>query len=392
MVQVTASAAVRGGVAAAAVRRLSVVTADPAGAVETLALAVFEAASRRLGIEAIEDVVPGPCGSALLVTSSDRDGLATPAESRTMRTEIARNLFRHGAAETTVELATLKLAPASTLADIADLCVSQARATSSLSATRRAYGQAIAGLLARHAIRTLFQPILDIHDGSVVGYEALSRGPREHPLEAAGDLLDAAAISGRTTEVDREMAWLATTRAAARLGTRDALLFINATGDLPWWRPVTTHRMYPMWPTDHVVIEFSERSPISQGDDIVQHRERARGRGLRFALDDTGSGFAGLSTLVLVAPEFVKVDISLVRGCDRDRLKQEVISALLTLGRTGHFEVIAEGVETAAELTSLRRLGVRLGQGYVLGRPVEHPKARGGRGAWSEAAAAGSSA
>ena len=121
----------------------------------------------------------------------------------------------------------------------------------------------------------------------------------------------------------------------------------------------------------------------------MQRRARVRAHDLRFALDDTGAGFAGLATLALLEPEFVKVDVSLVRACDATPFKRAIIESLLALGQTSRFEVIAEGIETFAEFTTLRRLGVCLGQGYLLGRPEELPVTRlVGRSPWWSAAEA----
>ena len=99
----------------------------------------------------------------------------------------------------------------------------------------------------------------------------------------------------------------------------------------------------------------------------------SRQRGLRFALDDAGAGYAGLATLAVVAPEFIKIDMSLVRGCDTDRLKRGIIASLVHLSQLSGSEVIAEGVETQAELDVVANLGVRMIQGYVFARPVEMP-------------------
>ena len=355
---------------APAPRKVFAVTVRPEIGDARLILGVFAAASETFGVDAVDDVVTGPHSSAVVVAAPPQGRCG---RSRDLRRAVRRSLRRLGHLDLSVEVYMLPVLGASAMAEMVDLWVGRARATSGLSATRRAYREAIAELLDRQAIRTFFQPIVDLTDGRIVGYEALSRGPRHHPLEGAAELLSAAATAGRTLDVDRAMAWLATTRAAARLPDHDLLLFLNATGELPWWRSVSEQTLLPRWPADRVVIEFSEHTPIRPGDEAVLHRERARGRGLRFALDDTGAGFAGLTTLALVDPDFVKVDISLVRGCDGDRLKQQIISSLKRMGGMGRFEVVAEGVETAAELETLRRLGVRLAQGYLLGLPQEHP-------------------
>jgi EAL domain-containing protein (putative c-di-GMP-specific phosphodiesterase class I) len=95
---------------------------------------------------------------------------------------------------------------------------------------------------------------------------------------------------------------------------------------------------------------------------------------VRFALDDAGAGYAGLTTLALLAPDFIKIDMGIVRGCDRDPLKCSIIDALLYLAEHAGATVIAEGVETQSELAALRGLGVTRVQGFLIAQPTETPE------------------
>ncbi len=94
------------------------------------------------------------------------------------------------------------------------------------------------------------------------------------------------------------------------------------------------------------------------------------GPDVRLAVDDAGAGAANFHHLVELRPDFVKIDVSLVRGVDTDLSRQAVVAGILHFAAAAHCEVIAEGIETEAELATVRELGVTLGQGYLLGRPA----------------------
>ena len=97
----------------------------------------------------------------------------------------------------------------------------------------------------------------------------------------------------------------------------------------------------------------------------------ALGAGLRLAVDDAGSGIANFNHLVELRPQYVKVDVGLVRGVNADLTRQALIVALLHFARATDCQVVAEGIETEAERAVLERLEVPLGQGYLFGRPAE---------------------
>jgi len=89
----------------------------------------------------------------------------------------------------------------------------------------------------------------------------------------------------------------------------------------------------------------------------------------QLAVDDAGAGYAGLRHILELKPQFVKLDISLVRNVDADRARQAMVAGMAYFASHSNCELIAEGIETAEELTELIRLGVSLGQGYLFGKP-----------------------
>ena len=233
----------------------------------------------------------------------------------------------------------------------------------------------IAQMLESGGIRTVFQAIVGAADGRTLGYEALSRGPAGHRWERPDLLLDAAHRAGLSALVQWEMFRLARLRATERLASTEHLLFVNAPETCFWPEaPVDDDdQPAPLWPWNRVVSEVSERSPIANLPAVWEARDRGRARGIRYALDDVGAGYAGLAALALLAPDFVKVDMALVRDCHRDPAKQAVIAALVQYAQRAGAAVIAEGVETDEESRVVCDLGVDLLQGFLFARPTEYP-------------------
>jgi EAL domain-containing protein (putative c-di-GMP-specific phosphodiesterase class I) len=232
----------------------------------------------------------------------------------------------------------------------------------------------IAQLVEAGDIRTMFQGIVDATTERTLGYEALSRGPDGHRWERPDLLLEAAHRAGLSSLVQWEMLRLARIRAAERLTSTEHLLFVNAPDTRFWPEAVLAgDKGGSGWPWDRMVSEVSERSPIANLPAVWESRDRGRGLGIRFALDDVGAGYAGLAALALLAPDFVKVDMALVRDCHRDPAKQAVIAALVLYAQRVGAVVIAEGVETPEESRVVCDLGVDLLQGFLFARPTEYP-------------------
>ncbi len=221
----------------------------------------------------------------------------------------------------------------------------------------------IAGVIDQRAFATVFQPIVDLETDRPVGFEALSRfGDGTRP-----DLVFQAA---RRVNLGRELELAAIDSAlgAARVLPETAFLSLNASPDLILAGSELS-AMISGW-EGAVVLEITEHQPIADYDRLHTALD-ALGPAIRLAVDDVGAGIANFDHLIGVRPQFIKVDIGLVRGVDADLARQALIVALLHFAETTGAQVIAEGIETAAELATLRRLGVRLGQGFYLGRPAE---------------------
>jgi EAL domain-containing protein (putative c-di-GMP-specific phosphodiesterase class I) len=135
-------------------------------------------------------------------------------------------------------------------------------------------------------------------------------------------------------------------------------------------------------PAVRVVLELTERSPIVDYEEMSGCLADLRGLGARLALDDVGKGFSGLGHLVELSPDLLKFDRSLVADVDSDKHKSGLIGRLTSFADEVGMEVVAEGIETEAELETLRALGVGTGQGFLLGRPGPIPPLVNGMWEW----------
>jgi EAL domain-containing protein (putative c-di-GMP-specific phosphodiesterase class I) len=120
---------------------------------------------------------------------------------------------------------------------------------------------------------------------------------------------------------------------------------------------------------ERIVLEITEHAAIASYEQLAAALDPLRARGLRVAVDDAGAGYASFRHILRVRPDLIKLDMALTREIDRDHARRALASALITFARETGTSIVAEGVETFEELRTLRQLGVRVAQGYHLGRP-----------------------
>jgi EAL domain-containing protein (putative c-di-GMP-specific phosphodiesterase class I) len=233
----------------------------------------------------------------------------------------------------------------------------------------RSTAESIAALMQGPSLHMVFQPIVELLRGHVVGLEALARfnaRPRRLPetwfAEAAkvGLLaeLELAAIGRALVELDGIPA-----------GT---FLSINVS-------PATIRR--PELPgiltgaaADRIILEMTEQSPVKDYEELAAHLKPMRDEGVGLAIDDVGAGFASLGHIVGLEPDYVKLDRTVVTGVGVDPVRRSLIERLVSFSDDVGMAVIAEGVETQADLDALQTLYVPYGQGFHLGRPGPIPE------------------
>jgi diguanylate cyclase (GGDEF)-like protein len=218
----------------------------------------------------------------------------------------------------------------------------------------------------------VYQPIVDLRDGAVLGFEGLIRPGASTPFSNPGQLFAAAAGAGRTVELD--LACFEVVAAGAGEINTKQVVTINLSPQTlevqdyssSWLLEILAR--YKINP-GRVIVELTEREAITDLDRLRRNVAALQHAGVRLAADDVGAGNAGLRLLSQVRFDIVKIDLSLVQdGAHRDS-SRAVLRSLMDLAHRQGAVAIAEGLETAEQLRSLRDLGVTTGQGYLLGRP-----------------------
>jgi EAL domain-containing protein (putative c-di-GMP-specific phosphodiesterase class I) len=260
--------------------------------------------------------------------------------------------------------------------------IDQARADALLEAglhERRSARQVLKLILAND-LSVRYEPIVHLETAQVIGYEALTRGPARSELANPVQLFDAAEAAALLFELDCLCRKLALERSGVL--PRGRILFLNclptAIGD-PNLRVEGLRKVLEnneMRPSD-LVLEISESESIENFGVFREVSDACREVGVRIAIDDAGTGYASLEAIMEITPDFIKTDMGLVRGIDSDPPRQEVVRALSAVARGIGAQVIAEGVETDAELRTLRELGVRYGQGFYFGAAIPGAVASG---------------
>lgn len=242
-----------------------------------------------------------------------------------------------------------------------------------LRAERQSTRLRIERVISTNAFEPVFQPIVRMRTGEAIGFEALTRfhdGTRP-------DLVFAEAIAAGVG-LDLEAATLARAMAVARELPAGAWLSVNASAALV----LDPERLTPIinLRTRPVVVEITEHDSIADYT-AVRAAIALLGPDVRLAVDDAGAGVANFSHIVSLRPDFVKIDLSLVRGVNHDLTRQALIVGLRHFARATNGWLIAEGVETEEERQTLLGLDLDYGQGYLFGRPASasawaHPIAR----------------
>ena len=227
------------------------------------------------------------------------------------------------------------------------------------------------------AIHTVFQPVVDLNDGRILGVEALSRfltKPRRSPETWFAEAADQGLL-----------ARLELATATQALGHLDAIpegVYLSVNVSPETLREPRLIELVRSIPARRVVIELTERSPIEDYEETNARLAEPRALGCRLAIDDVGKGFSGLAHVVELSPDLLKFDRSLVSGVDADEHKSALIARLSSYADQVEMEVVAEGIETVGELDTLRGLGVGAGQGFLLGRPGPIPSTADGSWEW----------
>lgn len=232
-------------------------------------------------------------------------------------------------------------------------------------------------IIRQQLLYPVFQPIVDLGTGQCMGQEALIRGPRNTPLHAPYHLFNAAIRN----HLLHRLELLCRRRSLEQFADRmlQGKLFLNVSASLlstPEHQHGFTAELLQRLgiPQDNIVIELSEQHPFDHHGLTRAAVEHYRQMGFRIAIDDLGTGYSGLKLWSELRPDYVKLDMHFVRNIDQDPVKREFVRAICNISHTLRCQIIAEGIETRDELHQLQEMGVRYGQGFLLGPPAEKPR------------------
>lgn len=233
---------------------------------------------------------------------------------------------------------------------------------------------ALRNIVVNKRISTFYQPILDLINKRIVGYEALNRGPKGE-FENPDYLFRVAYESNAVWALDRLC------RTQAFLGLKefqsDRMIFINVephTFEDPHFFTKETLKVMDEShiKPNQVVLELTERRAVENFESLREILSTFKESGFKVAIDDLGAGYSGLQMLSELLPnyiDFIKIDMSLIRNINYHNFKQEIISFMLHLTKNISTSVIVEGIENVEELKTIRQLGVQFAQGFLFASP-----------------------
>ena len=230
-------------------------------------------------------------------------------------------------------------------------------------------------LLQEESVSYHFQPIYSARSGRVAAYEALMRVDLP-TLHSPAQVMQLAHETGRLYEIERITVFHSSEifqrMQVQGLLQSDALLFINSIANVSLTvEDVEEYaQRYPEL-LKRLVVEITEQEDLDRA--CLERKRNVPGFSGSFALDDYGSGYSNKLNLLELSPRYIKIDISIVRGIDTDRDKQQIVSNIVAYAHARSMQLIAEGIETEAQLRTVIGLGVDLLQGYYLSRPAAVP-------------------
>ncbi|MEW6697050.1 MAG: EAL domain-containing protein [Bacillota bacterium] len=228
-------------------------------------------------------------------------------------------------------------------------------------------------LLENKKFRIFYQPVVSLQTGEILGWEALTRGPENSYFLSPAVIFNYAEEAGLLFPLEKVCRELAINKFDPVDSNQKLFLNIHphTINDPQFVKGETIKLLKDSHLSPHnLVFEITERQGIHDFHQFNKTLAHYRNQGYRVAVDDAGAGFSSLQAIAEVRPEYIKIDHSLVRDIDSNRVKQTLLETFVIFAQKIGCSIIAEGIETEAELTALRSLGVHYGQGYYLARPA----------------------
>ena len=231
-------------------------------------------------------------------------------------------------------------------------------------------------IISQGMIEAHYQPILDFNSGSILGWEALARGPENSSFRSPVILFETAEQLGRLFALEK----VCRESAIMNLGPLEEgqKLFLNihpktmADPEFSSGNTLEVMERAGLSP-ENIVFEITERHSVQEFDLFYRTLDHYRSQGFEVAVDDAGAGYAGLTTIAELQPEYIKIDKSLIDDIHKDPVKRALVETTVSFANKIGSKIIAEGIETKAQAVCTKDIGVHCGQGYFLSRPA-NPK------------------
>jgi EAL domain-containing protein (putative c-di-GMP-specific phosphodiesterase class I)/FixJ family two-component response regulator len=223
-------------------------------------------------------------------------------------------------------------------------------------------------VLTQGSLAMVFQPITDLRTGAVVGVEALARVDSE-PRRPPNEWFDEAA----GVNLGNALELAAVTTALGQLDRLPPTVFMSVNVSPAAAASADLREVLQRLPSTQIVVELTEHTPVADYEPLVAALSPIRSDGVRIAVDDAGAGYAGFQHILKLEPDIIKLDLDLTRGIHSDPARRALAGALVNFADEISATIVAEGIETADDLSALRALGVPWGQGYHLARPQALP-------------------
>ncbi|MFJ8237785.1 EAL domain-containing protein [Ureibacillus sp. NPDC094379] len=238
-------------------------------------------------------------------------------------------------------------------------------------------------IMKNHALDTYFQPIVDLQSGETFGFEALNRPDYSKLFPNTDQFYEFVGQTNMVFQFEIFCRNLSLKRYIERL-TEDRrnqkfVLFLNIHPhvllDKKYHSGETLQLLKELGISpQQVVFELTERSAVTDYQEFERVLSHYRSQGYRIAIDDVGSGYNSLKTIIFLQPEFIKLDRSLIQNIDQSNTSQQLVSLIFEYVKLSGTKVVAEGIERIEEMQYLQQLGINYAQGYALGRPDEEIK------------------
>lgn len=226
-------------------------------------------------------------------------------------------------------------------------------------------------IIRNEAISVLTQPIMDLKNGEIYGWEVLTRGPSETNFQNPAELFELADEHDLLPQLE----WLVMDKALREIADRgiEEQVFINIT-PVSFSDPKLLNQLLAKLKeysidSSQIVFEITERQSINDFEQMAKIVRAYRSHGFRVAVDDAGAGYSTLQSISELIPDIIKIDKSVIRNIDRESVKQALLRSLLSFAENINCQVIAEGVEREEEASVLLLNQVHMGQGFYFAKP-----------------------